>query len=382
MKGFFSAVGTAVWNYIREADKLLAAAVLALSAFGVVAISSATMYDPELQKRSVLIQIFAICIGFVIMIILSKIDYDILSELSPYIVAVSAILLLYTAFFAPEVNGNKNWLYIGPVTVQPSEITKAAFALTMAAHLNKIGNNPIKLKNIIFLGLHLLCYLVPIVLQKDIGSALVYLCSFAVLLFMSGLQYRYLIGGMIIVVAAVPLVWQFLSTYQKARIIYGFQPELDPLGYGLQPIVSKIALGSGQLTGLGYGNGIQTQNDLLPASNTDFIFSIIGEEFGFIGCVFVILALVLIVFLIARDSAKAAKANDYCGKYICITVAAIIAVQTMINIGMCVGLSPVIGITLPFVSYGGSSVLSMFICLGLVQRTRLRPEKALKFTRR
>ena len=150
MKGFFSAVGTAVWNYIREADKLLAAAVLALSAFGVVAISSATMYDPELQKRSVLIQIFAICIGFVIMIILSKIDYDILSELSPYIVAVSAILLLYTAFFAPEVNGNKNWLYIGPVTVQPSEITKAAFALTMAAHLNKIGNNPIKLKNIIF----------------------------------------------------------------------------------------------------------------------------------------------------------------------------------------------------------------------------------------
>ena len=166
---------------------------------------------------------------------------------------------------------------------------------------------------------------------------------------------------------------------QKARIIYGFQPELDPLGYGLQPLVSKIALGSGGLTGLGYGNGIQTQNDLLPASSTDFIFGIIGEEFGFIGCLFVIVMLILIVFLIARD---AAKAKDYCGKYICVTVAAIIAVQTVINIGMCVGLSPVIGITLPFVSYGGSSVLSMYICLGLVQGTRIRREKVLNFTGR
>lgn len=379
MRGFFSAVGAAVWNYIREADKLLAAAVFALSAFGVVAISSATMYDPDLQKRSVTIQLLAIFIGIIIMIILSKIDYDILAELAPYIVAASALVLLFTAIFAPNVNGNKNWLYIGPITIQPSEITKAAFAVTMAAHLRKIGNDIVRFRNIVFLGLHLLCYLVPIVLQKDIGSALVYLCAFAVLLFMSGLQYRYLIAGGVLVVAAVPLIWKFLSGYQKARIIYGFQPELDPLGFGLQPLVSRIALGSGQLSGLGYGNGIQTQNDLLPASSTDFIFSIIGEEFGFIGCAFVILMLILIIFLIARD---AAKAKDNCGKYICIAVASVIAVQMMINIGMCVGLSPVIGITLPFVSYGGSSVLSMYICLGLVQGTRIRPERVLKFTRR
>lgn len=379
MKGFFSAVWAAVWNYIREADKLLTLSVVLLSGFGVVAISSATMYDPELQKRSVTIQLIAIGIGFLAMIIISKIDYDILSELSPYIIAASAIVLLYTAIFAPDINGNRNWLIFGPITIQPSEITKAAFALTMAAHLKKIGNDIVKFKSVLFLCLHLICYLLPIVLQKDIGSALVYLCAFAVLLFMSGLQYRYLIGGSVIVVAAVPLVWKFLSTYQKARIIYGFQPESDPLGYGLQPIVSKIALGSGGLTGLGYGNGVQTQNDLLPASSTDFIFSIIGEEFGFIGCAFVILMLILIVFFIARD---AAKAKDYCGKYICITVSSIIAIQTIINIGMCVGVSPVIGITLPFVSYGGSSILSMFLCLGLVQGTRIRPEKVLKFTKK
>lgn len=379
MRDFFSAVGAAIWNYIREADKLLAVAVFALSTFGVVAISSATMYDPSLQRRSVMLQLIAIGIGFVIMIVISKIDYDILSELSPYIAAAAFLVLLYTALFAPEVNGNKNWLYFGPVSIQPSEITKALFALTMAAHLRKIGGEPARFKNILFLGLHLLCYLLPIVLQKDIGSALVYLCAFAVLLFMSGLQFRYLVAGGLIVVAAVPLIWEFLSTYQKARIIYGFQPELDPLGYGLQPLVSKIALGSGGLTGLGYGNGIQTQNDLLPASSTDFIFGIIGEEFGFIGCLFVIVMLILIVLLIARD---AAKAKDYCGKYICVTVAAIIAIQTVVNIGMCVGLSPVIGITLPFVSYGGSSVLSMYICLGLVQGTRIRREKVLNFARR
>ncbi len=379
MRDFFSAVGAAVWNYIREADKLLAVAVLTLSTFGVVAISSATMYDPSLQKRSLIIQTAAILIGFLVMIILSKIDYDILSELSPYIVGFAFLLNLFTAIFAPNINGNKNWLIIGPISVQTSEITKAFFALTISAHLRKIGGEPASFKNILFLGLHFLCYAAPIVLQKDIGSVLVYLCAFAVLLYMSGLQYRYLIAGGVIVVAAVPLVWKFLSTYQKARIIYGFQPELDPLGYGLQPLVSKIALGSGGLTGLGYGNGIQTQNDLLPASSTDFIFGIIGEEFGFIGCMFVILMLIFIVLLIARD---ASKAKDYCGKYICITVASVIAVQTIINIGMCVGLSPVIGITLPFVSYGGSSVLSMYICLGLVQGTRIRREKVLNFTRR
>lgn len=377
MKAFFSAVGNAVWKYIREVDKLLLFAVLLLSAFGIVAISSATMYDPVLQKRNIVIQLFAITVGLIVMITVSKIDYDFLSELFPYIAGLAALMLLFTAIFAPDINGNKNWIPVGPVLVQTSEFTKAAFVITMAAHLRKIGDEIVRFRNIVFLGLHMLCYLIPIILQRDIGSALVYLCAFIVLLFMAGLQYRYLIGGLVLVTVSLPLIWEFLSGYQKARIIYGFQPELDPLNYGLQPLVSKIALGSGGLTGLGYGNGVQTQNDLLPASSTDFIFSIIGEEFGFIGCMFVILMLILIVFLIARN---AVRAKDYCGKFICVAVASIIAVQTVINIGMCVGLSPVIGITLPFVSYGGSSVLSMYICLGLVQGTRVRREKVLKFT--
>ena len=213
MRDFFSTVGAAVWNYIREADKLLAVAVLTLSTFGVVAISSATMYDPSLQKRSLIIQTAAILIGFLVMIILSKIDYDILSELSPYIVGFAFLLNLFTAIFAPNINGNKNWLIIGPISIQTSEITKAFFALTISAHLRKIGGEPASFKNILFLGLHFLCYAAPIVLQKDIGSVLVYLCAFAVLLYMSGLQYRYLIAGGVIVVAAVPLVWKFLSTY-------------------------------------------------------------------------------------------------------------------------------------------------------------------------
>ena len=167
-----------------------------------------------------------------------------------------------------------------------------------------------------------------------------------------------------------------MKDYQKLRILYGFQPELDPLGKGYQPLVSRMAIGSGQLWGLGYQKGIQAQNSLLPEIRTDFIYAIVGEEWGFVGCVFVLLVLVTIVLLIFRN---ARKAKDQKGFFICIAVASTIMFQTLINIGMCIGVLPVIGVTLPFFSYGGSSVLALLISVGLVQAVCVKPDRSLKF---
>lgn len=376
----FRRILTNIADYIRAVDKLLILAILSLSAFGVVAISSATANNADYNwKRCVTTQAVAIVLGIIVMIILSKVDYEVLGEISPIIVAACALLLLLTAFFGVEVNGNRNWIDLKITMLQPSEFTKIAFAITMGTHLQKLGRDINKFKNLLFVGLHFACYVVPIVLQKDIGTVLIYLGMFVSMLFVAGIYFRYIAMFTVLGIAAVPIIWASLSGYQQARIIYGFQPELDPLGYGLQPIVSKIAIGSGGLNGMGYGNGIQNQNSLLPEKATDFIFSVVGEEFGFIGCMTVILLILLIAFLVIKNGVLA---KDKAGAYLCTAVGVMLLLQSCINIGMCVGLSPVIGVTLPFVSYGGSSVLSLFVCMGFVQGVRMKPERVLSFTRK
>ncbi len=361
-----------IWKYIASLDFLLIFVVLAVSLFSVVVIRSAT----GTVGRNVIIQFAGICIGLVIMVIVSLIDYERLCEFWLPIAVLSSIALFLTAVFADEIGGNKNWLNFGIINVQTSEFTKMAFAITMGAHIEKIGSELNRFRNIILLCLHFLLYFVPVVLQKDIGSSLIYLGAFIIIMFIAGIRYLYLIIAGVGGVIAVPVVWSFFSEYQKARILYGLQPELDPLKYGYQPLLSRLSIGSGGLFGQGLGQGIQTQNSALPADHTDFIYAVVGEEFGFIGCVGVLFLIFLIVFLIGKNGVEATKKSGF---YICIMIASMIMLQTCINIGMCIGVSPVIGITLPFMSYGGSSVLSLFIGLGLVMSVRRRPEKTLKF---
>jgi rod shape determining protein RodA len=221
-----------------------------------------------------------------------------------------------------------------------------------------------------------LIYFIPIILQGDVGTALVYIGMFIIALFIAGIYYRYILLGTVSLISTVPFVWELLNANRQRRILFGLQPELDPLGVGYQPLVARMALGSGQMDGLGYGQGIQTQNDLLPESHTDFIYAIIGEEFGFIGSMAVLILLIIIILLLIKT---AIKAKDKEGYYISIIIAGMIFSQMLINIGMCIGITPVIGVTLPFLSYGGSSILSLFMTLGLIQSIRIKPEKSLKF---
>lgn len=366
----------ALADYFATLDKGLLLVALLLSSFGVVTVSSATAAGGN-QRHEVMIQLLGIGLGLVVVLIFSKIDYSFLGHFSVPIVTICAAVLLVTSFVGIYDGGNTNWLDLGFISVQPSEFAKVAFILTFSTHVSRVMDSLNRISTLCSLALHFLAYFLPICIQGDFGSALIYCGILLVILFVAGLQYRYFAIAGVLIIAAFPILWNFvLQDYHKKRILFSLNPELDPLDFGYQPILSKIAIGSGGLTGLGYGEGVQSQNELLPASHTDFIYSVVGEEFGFLGCAFVLVLIALLVFLLGRG---AKRAKDDAGKLICLGLAAMFAVQSIMNIGMCIGVSPVIGVTLPFVSSGGSSVLACYFAIGLAESVRMKPDHSLRF---
>lgn len=369
---FFNAIS----DYFASLDKWLLGISLVLALFGLAAINTATAAN-ALHNRYVYIHIFGIFAGLAIVFVMSKLDYTFLGRFSVPIIAICSLVLLFTAFFGETVSGNTGWLNLGFINVQPSEFAKIAFVLTFSTHVSREIESINRLRTLVGFVIHFLAYFIPIFFQGDFGSALIYCGIFLVILYLAGLNYRYFIIAGVTIVAAFPILWNFvLKDYHKKRILFSLNPELDPLDFGYQPILSKIAIGSGGLTGMGYGEGVQSQNELLPASHTDFIYSVIGEEFGFIGCVLVLLLLAVLVVIL---SLGARHAKDDTGRLICYGLAAMFAVQTLINIGMCIGVSPVIGVTLPFISSGGSSVLASFFAVGLAESVRMKPDHSLRF---
>ena len=207
-----------VKSYIKNFDKVLLGLIAVLLVFSMLCINSAT-YGSDAHSRSMIVQGVAIGLGFVLMIIVSKLDYDIISDLWKYIVVASSAALFLTALIAPEINGNRNWLMIGSVNIQTSEFTKICFAVTMSKHLAKLGEDLNKPKNILFVLIHFLAYLVPILLQGDIGTALIYIGIFVVLVFAAGIYYRYILIGALGVAGITPLLWNMMKDYQKLRIL-------------------------------------------------------------------------------------------------------------------------------------------------------------------
>lgn len=355
-------IGGAVKGLFKTVDKWLVIFSVICSSFGVVLIYSATR-NTQSGTRNVAIQGFSILAGVILMFIISRVDYEFFEDIASIIFIFFVIALIATYFVATPIKGNRNWINLGIINIQTSEIAKVAFIITFSTHIYRLGGEINKLRNAFFLLLHFLFYLVPILMQGDAGSALIYFVMFIVMLFVGGLKPVYFTGAAVVLGASTPLIWNFvLKDYMKNRILVTFSPEIDPLGSGYQAIQSKIALGSGGLTGSGLFKGIQTQYNLLPEKHTDFIFSVAGEELGFIGCMLIIFLLCIIIFRIGWIGA--ASKNE-AGLLICTGVAAMLAAQMIENIGMCVGLLPVIGITLPFFSYGGSSLISVFCALGL-----------------
>ena len=365
-------------DFSKKGDIILLILCLIVAGFGLICISSATSAEKFGNNfRYIAFQMLAIGLGVTIYIMISSIDLDILSEHRNWLVAFNIFLLLMLIPFGTDNNtGNRSWLDIPllPINIQPAEICKITYIVimgsVMASHQNTISNIGSVLHMAFHLGL-LVC--LNMVLSKDLGVSLIFVFIFVGMAFAGGVSMWWfaLAGGSI--AAAAPILWQFLGTHQKNRIMILFDPTIDPQGIN-ERYHSKINLQSltgGGLTGQGLFQGNRTQGGNLFAQHTDYIFSSMGEELGFFGCVFII---IIELIVIGRCFQVGINCPDYMRRVVCFGAGSALMFQLMINTGMCIGVMPVIGLTLPFISYGPSSVVSIFGMLGLVSSAHARPQ--------
>lgn len=330
--------------------------------YGLVLIASATYSTGS--WNNVIIQSAAIIIGIIIMFTLRAMDYEILLQLNKviYILFNALLILVLIIGTGRAETGTNGWISLGPVNIQPSEFAKIGFIITFSAHLQSVSAEINKPKNILLLLLHMALPLGLILLQPDYGTAMVFIFIAIIMLFTAGLKLRYFFaaGGAFVVLA--PVIWLFLDEFQKNRILVFLNPELSPMGAGYNVIQSKLAVGSGQFFGKGLFKGSQIQMNFLPGKHTDFIFAVAGEELGFVGSLLIIVLIVSIIFILIKNSAEIKKEA---GGLILAGIGAMLIFQCFENIGMSIGIMPVTGIPLPFFSYGGSSILTTFISMGV-----------------
>ena len=332
------------------------------SLYGLLLISSATYSTGSWSN--VIVQSAAIVVGIILMLILKAMDYEILLHLSKIIYGIfNAFLILVLIIGTGRAEtGTNGWIALGPVNIQPSEFAKIGFILTFGAHLQTVDSEINKPKNIILLLLHLALPLALVLLQPDYGTAMVFIFIAIIMLLSAGLKLRYffIAGGAFLVLA--PVMWLFLDEFQKNRILVFLNPELSPMGAGYNVIQSKLAVGAGQIFGKGLFKGSQIQMNFLPGKHTDFIFAVAGEELGFLGSLLVIGLLFSMIFILIKNSAEIKKDA---GGFILAGIGAMLIFQCFENIGMSIGIMPVTGIPLPFFSYGGSSILTTLISMGV-----------------
>ncbi len=360
---------------LRNIEWGILVCTILLLAIGLVALFSATQNSDyeELKK-----QVMWLGISIPIMVVVILIDYEFLAKISPLLYGVSLILLIAVLFTEP-INGATSWFNIGPFSMQPAEFAKIAIVLFLADVIVKIQRKgKDEMNRILKLGLIVLTALVPVLLiikQPDYGTALAFIFALIFMLFVAGIQKRYIIVSILLVVILVPVAYFFiLPEHAKARIDVYLNPDLDPRGAGYNIIQSKLAIGAGQLFGMGLLKGNQTQLGYLYPKTTDFIFAVIGEEMGFIVAGLVI---ILYIVLITKAIHVAKTAKNDLGSYIAAGIAGIFFFHMVENIGMTMGLLPITGIPLPFVSYGGSSLLTNLILIAILLNISGRRQKAL-----
>ncbi len=363
-------------SFFRRGDLVLLLLCLVTTAFGLVMIASTTNHMGNL--RYILIQAIAAALGVLLYVVMSSVNLDFLSENRiALVIANTALLLLLIPFGTDNNTGNRSWLDfpLVPFDIQPAEICKITFVLilasTMNSHQSKISSPRSVFHMVWQLGMLMG---VNMLMSRDLGVSMIFVFIFVGMAFAGGVSLLWdllAVGG---IAAAWPLLWNYiLREHQKKRILVLFDPTVDPDGTDqrFHTVRSLRSLTGGGWSGQGLFNGTRTQNGELFAQHTDFIFSAIGEELGFLGCLFV---LGLMFAIILRCIYVGNRTSDYLRKMVCYGAASALIFQVVSNVGMCIGVAPVIGLTLPFVSYGGSSILSLFAMLGLVSGVHARPE--------
>lgn len=369
-----------IWNYIKKADMLLWVLVAAISAYSLLLLRSVDSATGSSYFRT---QVFAIALGVAGAIVISLLDYGELANFWYLLAGFSVFLMIYTALFGEAVQGSggvdaRAWINIGGRTFQSSELVKIAFCLTFAKHLDTLRkrglvDNPV---HVVLLACHALVPMLLCQLQGDTGAAIVFFAMFLCMSLAAGVKLRYfaILGGMVLV--ALPLVWRFaMSEYQKDRIVALFNLDnVDvQVNEGYQQYQGMISIGSGKVTGQGLFNGSRVASNSVPFQQSDYIFSVAGEELGLVGCSLIILLLFLLLVKVIH---VAHSSRDDLGKFICFGYFGIIALQSVSNIGMCLALLPVMGVTLPFFSAGGSSAACMYFGIGLAQSVYMRRKES------
>ena len=363
-----------VKSFCKKADLLLFFLCLAASIFGIIAISTATAYEGSFKY--VAVQIAAMIIGIGLFVLFTIIDIDVIADKWAYIFGFCIALIVLLAIFGDADNtGNKSWIRFLGIGIQPSEIIKVAYIVLFAKHITYLKS--FKSLNHVFSIAQLVVHFgfffgILIVVSSDLGNALIFFFIFLCMLFFAGIKLYWFVLGAAGIAALIPFAWNHvLREDQKLRILAPYDSSIDPDGSSVswQANQSKIALASGRLTGTGIGEGTQTQSGSIPAQHTDFIFAVIGEEMGMIGCLLVFL---LLLAIIIRCVYVGLHSGSTLGMLVCVGVAGATFFQMFENIGMCIGLTPVIGITLPFFSYGGSSMFSMFAAMGIVSGVKYK----------
>lgn len=362
-------------SFFRKGDMVLLILCFATSIFGCLIIASANNYRGF--TRFVVIQLAATLLGILFYAVVSSIDAEFFSEHRVIFVGFNvALLLLLIPFGIDNNTGNRSWLHFSflPFDIQPAEICKILYILAMASVMSSHQTRLSSIPSVMHMALHLgLIVGINLLVSSDLGVSLIFIFIFIGMAFSGGLKlYWFGIGGGLLALGG-PIFWtQFMSEEQKNRILVLVDPSIDPLGLDDRWHLSQSlkSLTGGGMTGQGLFHGNRTQAGALNAQHTDFVFSAIGEELGYIGCILVILMLCAIA---ARCIWVGTKSPDYMRRMICFGAASALIFQVVCNIGMCIGVIPVIGLTLPLISYGGSSIVTIYAMLGLVSGVHARP---------
>lgn len=372
-----------LWNgfqdFYRRGDLLLLFFCVVASLFGLVIIASTTRFSGS--SRFLTVQGAALFFGVILYIAVSLLDIEIIAEHWLLLWLFNTLFILLLFRWGIEVNGNRAWLHIPmiPVNIQPAELCKITFVIILAKLLSKHRDRISSVGSVTSVaGVTLFMVGLILVVSKDAGSAMVFLFIFLVLAYVSGVRSWWFLLGALVVFLVFPVFWEkFMQPYQKDRIMMFFDSSIDPTGEGVRWDTNRsVAMVSGGgVSGQGLFRGAMTQSHAIDSQYSDFIFSAIGEELGILGCGFTVL---LLVAVIVRCIHVGLKTPNFMYRTICFGISAMLVFQVLTNVGMCIGVFPVIGLTLPFISYGGSSLLTMFLAMGVISGIHMRPDPEAK----